>query len=1034
VRKLTLSLAVMAALLPARGYPLGLGEIELNSALNQELNAEIEVLSASADDANQMIVQLANRDAFNRAGIDRPYLLQQLQFKIVEKQGKPFVKVFTKSAIREPFLSFLLEIDWPQGHLLREYTLLLDPPVYNTSTSGPSASSEEAHPFIDPADVRAHTQSVAPQQTSGQSSNGRSGYAAPQSGTISSSSGRTATYSAPQSGVAARAPVAQRVAPAVSQYRVKQSDTLWSMANRMRPDNSVSVEQMMLALVRKNPEAFINENINGVKRGYILRIPDRNEATQLDRQQAISQAKEHAALWREYSQAAVGQAPASSMEADAPSAESATAEDAAAGHLSIVGASKSDGSEHAGANQDPDSEVSRLKQELAMAREQLESERVEKEGLRTKLSDLEQKVQSVIQMDDGELAKLQQDLQQSQAAEQVADSEAVETAVTEEISEEVKPDAEEVVAEGVAVEAEATEEVVEPVAEGEEAVATEAADSDAVFVDELEAVEGSEAEAIETTETVEVADADQLVEPPAFAQQKPKSFIDNLMNDPKLLGMIGGGLAFVLLLVVLLLKRLRGGKAESQDELAEDDSLNMHDATMQTEALDLSSETDDLSMVDTQIDVPAMDEGSLEDTVLGLDDEEPVAGDQQDDVLAEADVYIAYGIYQQAEDLLKNAIDKDPERDDYRMKLLETYFAAKDATAFEQEATQLKSRKGDDEAYWGRVSTMGTELCHGSDLFFGTGDVISDLDADALIPEKPETTDVELDVSEDAAAADFDADSALDLGATTEVEALADDLNDDLGLGDVPDLGEDMSFESSDAAELDLAGDLADIANEIEEPGDSSTDDEAESLEFDLGELTDESLDSAPEGDAEAVSAEDEMDDLDIDEDFSLDFAASDLGFEEPEEETASDVVADDVGDLDLSADLDLGSDIDEAVESLTDTDDESLEMDFTEDLGDSLSDEPGETDLDESALDLGSDLELDETESSADENASADEDFDISELSEDLDEIGTKLDLAKAYIDMGDHEGARSILEEVKAEGNDEQQQEAESLLQQAG
>ena len=1049
MRKLTLSLAVMAALLPARGYPLGLGEIELNSALNQELNAEIEVLSASSDDANQMIVQLANRDAFNRAGIDRPYLLQQLQFKIVEKQGKPFVKVFTKSAIREPYISFLLEIDWPQGHLLREYTLLLDPPVYNTSTGAASTSSEQAHPFIDPADVRAHTQSVAPQQQGGQSNSGQSGYSNTQSGTISSNSGRSVTYSAPQSNAARFAPTTQRSTSAVSEYRVKQSDTLWSVANRMRPDNSVSVEQMMLALVRKNPEAFINENINGVKRGYILRMPDRNEATQLDRQQAISQAKEHATLWREYSQAAVSQAPASSMEAAETSVDGmATADAAAAGHLSIVGASKSDGSEHAGANQDPDSEVSRLKQELAMAREQLESERIEKEGLRTKLSDLEQKVQSVIQMDDGELAKLQQDLQQQQA-ESAEQSEAEQTVAEAETTETVEEDAAaaEAVTEEVAVEADAevTDEVAEPIVEAEEAVVAE----DAVFVDELEVVEeGSEVEAAaDTTETVGITDTAEVVEPPAFAQQKPKSFIDSLMSDPKLLGMIGGGLAFVLLLVVLLLKRLRGGKAESQDESLENDFLDINDATVQAESLDLpsSAETDDLSMADTQIDVPAMNEDSLEDALLGLDDAEAAkaAADQQDDVMAEADVYIAYGIYQQAEDLLKNAIDQNPDRDDYRMKLMETYFAAKDAKAFEQEATQLKLRKGDDASYWGRVATMGTELCPGSDLFFGSDEVIGDLDVEALASEKPETTDLELDATNDDESVIGLDTLGIDLGATTEFDALSDDLSDDMGLGDESGLDEGSSFESSDTDGLDLAGDLADIANEVEKPlADSSLDDEAASLEFDLGELTDETLDNGPNKNAEAVSAEDEMDDLDIDEDFSLDFAASDLGFEEPEEEAALDTPVDDIEDLDLSADLDLGTDLDEPSsidvvdESLVD--DESMEVDFTADLGDSLDEDLGEIDLDDSELELDSDLNLDELADasglSSEDSASGDEDFDISELSEDLDEVGTKLDLAKAYIDMGDHEGARSILEEVKTEGNAEQQQEAESLLTKAG
>jgi len=811
------------------------------------------------------------------------------------------------------------------------------------------------------------------------------------------------TYRAPRSAAAAPTSIV------ANQYRVKQDDTLWSMANRMRPDNSVSVEQMMLALVRKNPEAFIKENINGVKRGYILRMPDRNELSQLDRQQAVAQAKKHAALWREYSQNSMGQAPASSMEGQAPSAGTSAVEEDTAGHLSIVGASKADGSEHAGANQDPDSELGRLKQELAMAREQLESERVEKEGLRTRLSDLEQKVQSVIQMDDGELAKLQQELQQqSQMTEQPVIEEVVEEVVAEPAEADVV--AEEMVTEEVAVEA---------AAEDAEAVVQEDA-ADAVFVDELEVSADSE-----MTEAPDVADETPAIEPPAFAQPKPKGFFDSLMNDPKSLGMIGGGLAFVLLLIVLLFKRLRGGKEESQDDFATENGFSdAADSTMQFDALD-TSDADDLSMVDTQIDVPAMDE----DTVLNLNDDEHAAvDDQQDDVLAEADVYIAYGIYQQAEDLLKNAIDKDPERDDYRMKLLETYFAAKDATAFEQTAAQAQTRKGNDESYWGRVAAMGSELCPGSEMFFDTGEVISGFDADALVPEKPETTDVELDVDE--------ANLGLDLGATAEVDALTDDLE----LDGVPDLGEDMSVESSEADEFDLSGDLTDIADEIEEP--PADDEVAESLEFELGELTQEIPVNKVE--VEVVSAEDEMDDLDIDEDFSLDFAASDLGFEEPEEESTLETVVDETDDLDLSADLDLGSNIDEPVlpdaeESLVD--DESMEMDFTDDLGDSLSDDLGEIHLDDSELDLGDDLSLDESTDAAELETNApsvsvsdDEEFDISELSEDLDEVSTKLDLAKAYIDMGDHEGARSILEEVKAEGNDEQQKEAESLLQQAG
>ena len=1053
MRKLTLSLAVMAALLPARGYPLGLGEIELNSALNQELNAEIEVLSATPDDANQMIVQLANREAFNRAGIDRPYLLQQLKFKIVEKDGRPFVKVYTKSAIREPFISFLLEIDWPQGHLLREYTLLLDPPVYNTGGST-SVSSEESHPFIDPSDVRAQPQSEAAQQQSAQSPYGGGQASGMQTGSISSDSGRSMTYRAPQS-----APVSPSVStPSVDQYRVKQSDTLWSMANRMRPDSSVSVEQMMLALVRKNPEAFIKENINGVKRGYILRIPDREEATQLDRQQAVAQAREHSALWREYSQSSVSDAPASSMEAEAPAmgADGVTTE--SQGHLSIVGASEDDGSEHAGTSQDPGSELARLKQELATAREELESERAEKEGLQSRLSDLEQKVQSAIQMDDAELAKLQQEFQQQA---EPAEESGIEAPVEAEIAEEPAVTEETVADEAtdMPVEEAAVEDVAEETADAE--TATE----DAVFVDELETPEGEPAVDASQVEEQLMPEPAEAIEPPAFAQQKPKSFIENLMNDPKLLGMIGGGLAFVLLLLGLLLKRLRGGKKEDQEDLAVgdlDDLPDMDDATIQTEAADVSTADEpsaDLGMEDTQIDVPAMDEESLEDTVFSLNDvdEEPAADEQQDDVLAEADVYLAYGIYQQAEDLLKNAIDKNPERDDYRMKLLETHFAAKNSSAFEQAATEAKSRKGDDAAYWGRVATMGAELCPTSELFSGAGDVISDFDADALIPEKPATTDVELDAGDDQPATDLESDLGLDLGDTTETEAfsgdLSDDLSGDLGLGDMSDLGSSdlETSEGSGEAEsldesLDLADDLANITSQFEATDEAvQAEGEAESLEFDLGEIDEGST-------ADEVSAEEEMDDLDIDEDFSLDFAASDLGFEEHEDEAASEASSESVGELDLEADLDLGEGLEDATlgDEAPAAEEDSMEMDLTEELGGDLdeidldADAGEESVVDDSGLDLDADLdlgdsvELEEPEIEADDLDvsidDSDDDFDISELSEDIDEVATKLDLAKAYIDMGDNEGARSILEEVKSEGSAEQQQEAESLLEQAG
>jgi len=1024
----------MAALLPVHGYSLGLGELELNSALNQELNAEIEVLSAASSDAEQIIIKLAGRDAFIRAGLDRPFLLQQLKFKIIDKNGKPYVKVYTKTPVREPFLSFLLEIDWPQGHLLREYTLLLDPPVYNTGNTTGAAPANTSGSFNKPADTQAQDQPVYTEQQTQPVQNSAQTTPEAQTGVISSGTGRSVNYQYQSLPVATSSQ---------DQYRVQQNDTLWSVASRMRPDNSISVEQMMLALVKRNPEAFIQENINGIKRGYILRIPKRDEITQLDRQQAVAQARDHAALWREYSQGVASASPASSMEADDMVGTTAADQPRDAdGHLSIKGASDT-GSEFAGTNQDPDARLNELKQELTMAREQLESERLEKEDLRSRLAELEQRVQRVIEMDDNELARLQQDLQTTQQAEVPAGApveEAIpEEAITEESAVEAMPEeqvSEEIMTETMPAEDMAEESMDEPVDElaettpGEEAIFVDEAESD-VMTDEL-AEDQPSAQMPEPVEPVEA------IEAPAFVQSKPKGFFESLMEDPKLLGMIGGGLAFVLLLVALLLKRIRGNKAEEEEQWssAMDDSssdmldlggdfessdLGMDEATVKTEAVDMDSTsemlTEPLDEDITRVKMPTKDD-DLKDTVFSLNDEEPEAVESEaDDVIAETDVYLAYGIYQQAEELLKNAINQNPERDDYRMKLLETHFASKNAGGFEQLAQDVKSRKGDDKTYWDRVVAMGMELCPGSPLFSGTDSTLADFDPDALLPGKPQATDLELDAGA-VEETDFD----LGLDAVEEDKGETQVLSEPLDLGEMESLDDD----------LDLAGDLEGLTNEIDEETveDAPLEvDTSSELEFDLGEIediedvVDESTSDAPDDSA----------DMDIDDDFSLDFDAADLGFEESEDDG-------DTEEISMDADLDLGVDLDAPTDESVEIDlDDGLDADLGDieidgdelDLGDmDIGDMDLGTDLDDSAdiaeeeMDIGLDVSSEELD---------DDEFDISELSEEVDEVSTKLDLAKAYLDMGDNDGARSILEEVKVEGNNEQQQQAEELLQKA-
>ena len=120
---------LLLSAIPLWAQALGLGELELNSGLNQPFDARIKLLSPTAGDLNNLKVQLADIDAFRRAGVDRPFILSKLKFEIeINETGADYIRVTSREPIREPFLNFLVEANWSNGRLFREYTVLLDPP------------------------------------------------------------------------------------------------------------------------------------------------------------------------------------------------------------------------------------------------------------------------------------------------------------------------------------------------------------------------------------------------------------------------------------------------------------------------------------------------------------------------------------------------------------------------------------------------------------------------------------------------------------------------------------------------------------------------------------------------------------------------------------------------------------------------------------------------------------------------------------------------------------------------------------------
>mgnify|MGYP000217945740 CR=1 FL=1 len=979
-RKLLGTIIAGALFLPHTGFTLGLGEIEVNSALNQALNADIQLLSASVEDTENLIIKLASRKEFIRAGLDRPYSLNDLRFKSEEINGVPYIKVSSGSPIREPFLNFLVEIDWPNGHLLREYTVLLDPPVFMTQPASTSpapvsqtASSSDGSGFrptsggstnVVPVVMPVATTSPRPMvQVPAQQIQPAPMAQAPVTHTNTQSSW-------------VPAPVGKQPAvinqPAGS-YRIKAGDTAWSLADAMRPDQSVSVSQMMVALLRANPESFINENINGLKRGYILRVPDYDQIAAIDHSDARAMVREQAALWRQYQQSQSSGQPVSAMEADAhagtddgSAANTGKEEDA---YLEIVSAGS--GASTTSGKDPTEMNSAELRAELALARERVETEQVEKEGLQQRVDQLEQhveKMKGMLSIEDAELSAVQS--LNASAQDELASDETVSDVMHDESTDKVA--LEETDTESMAEAA-----VVAPPAEDVMAEMpeenTKGSDRGLLFTDEAESDENM----AEMPKATESADDSEVAQHQVDDQASEPDALTRLLNNPMMLAAVGGILLLLAGLIGLIIKRRKAAEEAEPVMSGFDDLEILADDVAEAEAdaesltgdqvLDSEESSEDDFDSDSTMMLDSAEDASVaeEDSSTALEDDAP-----RDDVIAEADVYLAYGIYQQAEELLVQAIADNPDRDDYQVKLAETYHASKNAEAFAEVAAEIKKRTDDiNSPTWKKVMVMGQDICPDNPMFQGS--MVSGLDADSLSPGTP--------------SMDFD------LGTD--------------GLADAPDL--DLSLDESPIELPDM--------DDVEE----TTAEAVDELEFDISDT----------GAVEETATEDE---------FSLDIDASelDIDIQDAVVETEESI---DLGDVDLGLELDDDS----AADEVLDIDDIDIDFGLEDDTDKTVTEEEVSLDLSdevEASLDLTDevatmdddnslDMALEEETTAASSDLDDDEDFDLSSL-DDVDEISTKLDLARAYLDMGDHEGSRGILEEVLADGNDEQKQEANDLM----
>ena len=251
VRRVLLMSALMA---PGALYALGLGEIKLNSALNQPFDAEIELVSATQEDLGALRAALASNDTFVRYGLDRPAFLADFNFRVAKgSDGRDVLRVTSPRPVTEPFVTLLVEANWPRGRLLREYTVLLDPPVY---APGPAASEPVA---------------AAPRVSSGGATSSRASAPVAETTTESSRSSSDVREAEPAA--------APSIEPG-STYRVRNNDTLWEIASAANPGSRSNVNRAMVSIFQNNPQAF-DGNINVLRSGSTLRIPDASQISSM---------------------------------------------------------------------------------------------------------------------------------------------------------------------------------------------------------------------------------------------------------------------------------------------------------------------------------------------------------------------------------------------------------------------------------------------------------------------------------------------------------------------------------------------------------------------------------------------------------------------------------------------------------------------------------------------------------------------------------------------------------------------------------
>ncbi|MGO3985524.1 FimV/HubP family polar landmark protein [Pseudomonas sp. SAS7] len=910
IRKLVLAMAAASALSSGMANALGLGELTLKSAQNQPLDAEIELLDVRDLKAAEVAPSLAPPEEFSKAGVAFPTYLEDLTFTpVINPNGKSVLRVTSSQPLPGPVVKFLVQVMWPQGRLLRDYSVLLD-----------------------------------------------------------------------QAKAQGDKPAAGNVTPATtgaSSYTTQRRDTLWQIAARNTQGGSI--QQTMIAIQALNPDAFIGNNINQLKVGQVLRLPDQQQIQNIAQGEANSEVAEQYAAWREGRR--LGPRARQLDATRRGAAEAAPARIAQGDNLRLVSPGNQTGAGQAKA----------LNDKLAVAQESLDTSRRDNDELKSRMTDLQSqldKLQRLIELKNDQLARLE--------------------------------------AQGAAAPAVAAATPTQPAAAAQPVVKPAPA-------------------------AVDTAPKPEPAANPAPASQ-PGGALDQILGNPWLLWLIAGSSILVLALLLWLLARKRKAQQEAEKH------LRMARALEEEQAPGFDTDTESLDGVEVSEPSvtlsPAVVAASAAAAVAAEKVAAPAAeaeleaepyADPHAALFAEVDQCLAEGRLNRATELLEPAVAAAPERDDLRLKLMDVYARQGDQSAFAEQERKLPASEqntaqvaGLKERYPAMLGLAAAGL--------GAAALAAEMDEQYVQellhdePEAPVVADVvpdEVPEFEPEAGAEPEvlaqAEPEAELDAFEEVPTLdapgldEQDLDSDFDLS----LGEDLPEEDPLAAPLldepaaqePVPDELVIAEPVLDEPALEEVQPEEQPFAVDA------ELQADADADFEAMLAQAEPQPAVDLSDFDLDVTepvapAAPQAVEEAPVDVAAELAAfdsvpefDPVSEFDMPSDFDLSLSLDDdspaAKSFASELDDVNAELDKLSQSLESPSLEPHFTSEDAVAQPEPEPLD--------------DLDFDFFSGS---DEVATKLDLARAYIDMGDNQGARDILDEVVKDGDDTQRQEAEDML----